>query len=113
MAKLIAAITTITPTAFADTTNMTSATYPFALQGAAGTQRNVISEVYMGGQAGASAPMIMVLSRDSTIGVTLSKGTGETEALIDFSAAASSTAAVTFNTATTKLHRSSTLHLAN
>ena len=38
-----------------------------ALQGGTSTQVNFVEEVYIGGQATASAPMIMLLGRDSTV----------------------------------------------
>lgn len=113
MAKRIVAITTMTPTATADTTNLVDATYPFLVQGGSTTQRVNILEVYLGGQAGSSAPTFMVLSRDSTIAVTNSNGTGQTDAALDASTAALAAPALTGNTNTTKPQRSSTLHLLN
>lgn len=66
MAKWSANKPTWTPTAVADTTNMTAGGF-MALQGGSSTQVISILEVYMGGQAGASSPSIMVLARDSTV----------------------------------------------
>jgi hypothetical protein len=58
---------TITPGAgTADNASLTASTY-MALQGGTTTQVNFIDEVYMGGQATATAPMIMLLGRDSTV----------------------------------------------
>ncbi len=57
----------MTPTATADTTDLVDSTYPWALQGTSSTQRTVISEVYMGGQATVSSPTKMCLGRDSQI----------------------------------------------
>lgn len=111
MAKRSVAINTITPTATADTTNLVDATYPFLLQGGSATQRANVLEVYLGGQAGASAPTIMVLSRDSTVAVTNSNGTGQTDAALDAATAALALPPLTGNTNTTKPQRSSTLHL--
>jgi len=113
MAKRIVSITTQTPTATADTTNLVDATFPFLIQGGTSTQRSNILEVYLGGQAGASSPTFMLLSRDSTIAVTNSNGTGQTDASLDASTAALAAAALTGNTNTTKPQRSSTLHLLN
>jgi hypothetical protein len=113
MAKRIVSVTTITPTAFADTTNMTSATYPFIVQGGTTTQRINILEIYMGGQGGASTPTFMILARDSTVGVTNSFGTGQTDAALDASTAALAAPPLTGNTNSTAPQRSSTLHLLN
>ena len=65
MAKRSVSIPTITPTATADTTALASNTYIAAIQGGSSTQKVTILEVYMGGQAAASAPTIMVLARAS------------------------------------------------
>lgn len=113
MAKRITSVTTITPTAFADTTNLTSATYPFIVQGGSATQRINVLEIYIGGQAGASAPTFMLLSRDSIVGVTNSFGTGQTDAAMDASTAALAAPPLTGNTNSTAPQRSSTLHLLN
>lgn len=113
MAKRIVSITTITPTATADTTNLVDATYPFLLQGGSSTQRVNVLELYEGGQAGASTPTFMLLSRDSTIAATNSSGTGETDAAMDASTAALAAPALVGNTNVTKPQRSSTLHLLN
>ncbi len=59
-----------TPVAVADATNFTNAGY-MALQGGSSTQRVGISEIFMGGQAGASAACNMVVARDSIVGATL------------------------------------------
>ena len=67
MGKRIASCTTLTPTAFADASNMTDGTYPMCFQGGSTTQRWNIVEVYLGGQAGASSPTIMLLSFDSGV----------------------------------------------
>ena len=109
MARWSANETTWTPTAVADTTNYTDAGY-MALQGGSSTQFSNIVEVYMGGQAGASSPSIMLVARDSTVGATLS--VGRLSALSPFTAALAAPPVV-FNTATTKPQRSSTLSLLN
>jgi hypothetical protein len=110
MALRSLSITTFTPTATADTTNIADTTY-LAIQGGSSTQKIRIEDIYMGGQAGASAPTLMMLSRDSTVGVTLSLGSGCTDAAVDPATAALAAPPATFNTATTKPQRSSTLHL--
>lgn len=113
MAKRIVSVTTQTPTATADTTNLVDATYPFLLQGGSSTQRSNILEIYLGGQAGSSAPTFMILSRDTTVAVTNSNGTGQTDAPLDAATAALAAAVLTGNTNTTKPQRSATAHLLN
>lgn len=113
MAKRITSITTLTPTATADTTNLVDATYPFLVQGGSGTQRVNISEILLGGQAGASAPTINILSRDTTVAVTNSLGAGQTDAPLDGASAALALPALVGNTNTTKPQRSATAHLLN
>ncbi len=100
----------VTPTATADTTNLTDSTYPFILLGGSATMRLEVSEIYIGGEATASAPTIMVAARDSTVGATVSAGTTR-NALTDASSTAPGTTATTGHVATTKPQRSSTLHL--
>jgi hypothetical protein len=109
MARWSANQPTWTPTAVADTTNFTDTGY-HAIQGGTSTQRINLLEVYMGGQAGASSPSIMIVGRDSTVGATLSVGRF---AALDAATAALGTNPICFNTATTKPQRSSTLSLLN
>jgi hypothetical protein len=114
MARRIVSVTTQTPTATADAAPLVDATYPFILQGGSGTQLNKVWEVSISGQAASSSsPTFMLLSRDSTIAITNSNGTGQTDAAIDPATAALAAPALTGNTNTTKPQRSSTLHLAN
>lgn len=107
MAKWYASCQAITPVAVADATNFTSGGF-LALQGGSTTQVSKISEVYMGGQATASAPTPMILARDSTVGATLSGGF---LAQADPATAALAAPMVQFTTATTKPQRSATLQL--
>lgn len=93
-------------TAVADATNYTNLQF-MALQGGSSTQRTLISEVSIGGQAGASAPSVMPFSRDSTAGGTPSAlTTGESDAPIDPATAALAAPAVPFTQASTKPQRS-------
>lgn len=111
MGRRIVAITTQTPTATADATNLVDATYPFILQGTSGII-NRVWEVSISGQAAASSsPTFMLLGRDSTVAATNSLGTGQSDTVMDSSSATA--AAVTGNTNTTKPQRSATLHLLN
>lgn len=66
MARWSANVTTLTSAAIADTTNLTTQTF-LALQGGSSTQRSNILEVYIGGQATASAPNYFLFARDSTV----------------------------------------------
>jgi len=114
MARRIVSITTLTPTATADTTNLVDATYPFLLKGGSSTQLNRVFEISISGQAAStSSPTFMILSYDSTVSATNSSGTGQTDVSIDAATAALAAPALTGNTNTTKPQRSSTLHLAN
>lgn len=116
MARRIQSVTTLTPTAFADATNITNGTALAFLQGGSATQLNKIWEISISGQAASSSsPTIMLLSRDSTVGTGAnSNGTGVTDAAIDPSTAALTAAALTGNIFATVLpQRSATLHLAN
>lgn len=113
MAQRSFKIATWTPTAVADTTNFTDNGY-CAIQGGSGTQRIMISEIYMGGQAGASSPSIMIFSRDSTVGATLTAlSTGQSDASTDPATAALGAPATSFTASTTKPQRSATLGLLN
>jgi hypothetical protein len=105
MAKWAATVPTWTPTAVADTTAMTDAGHQ-TLQGGSTTQRILLQEVYMGGQAAASAPCIMMVGRTSTVGATL---TAARLAAIDPATAALAAPPVHYQTSTTKPQRSSTL----
>ena len=58
-----------TGTGTADNASLTTLQY-MALQGGTTTQVNYVEEVYIGGQATASAPTIMLLGRDSTVVAT-------------------------------------------
>jgi len=111
MARYSFNVTSITPTATADTTNLVDSTYLMYLQGGNSTQRENISEIYMGGEAASSSsPSIMVLARDSTV-ATGTVGGGRV-AVLDASNTAPGTVPNVGNTAaTTKPQRSSTLHL--
>lgn len=113
MAKRSFKVATFTPVAVADGSNFTNQGF-MALQGGSATQRTKVSEVYMGGQATASAPCAMVVARDSTVGVTLTAlTTGESDAALDASSAALAAPVVAFTQSTTKPQRSSSLGLLN
>ena len=109
-------VVTLTPTATADTTDLVDNTYHGFIQGGNGTQRVVVSEVVVTGQApSTSSPCIMLFSRDSQVGTgAAGSGAGVTDAALDGSATAPATLALVGNTfATLKPRRSSTLHLWN
>jgi hypothetical protein len=116
MARRIVSVTTQTPTATADTTNLVDATYPFLLQGGSATQLNYIWEVSISGQAASSSsPTFMLLSLDSTVATgTNTNGTGQTDRQVNPATAALAAPALTGNSnATTKPQRSATSHLLN
>lgn len=84
------------------------------LMGGSSTQILTLIELFMGGQAGASSPSIMVISRDSTVQATpTSLTTGDSNAAMDPATAALAAAQVAFHASTTKPQRSATLHLLN
>lgn len=104
---------TWTPVAVADATNYTDNGY-MGLMGGSTTQRIDVTEIYMGGQAGASSPSIMIFSRDSTVQATpTALTTGQSDAANDPSTAALAAPAVSFTASTTKPQRSATLGLLN
>lgn len=105
MPKYSAGIPTWTPVAVADTVAMTDGGHS-TLQGGTATQRNRVSEVYLGGQATVSSPTFMMLGRTSTVGATL---TGARMALTDPSGTAPATVPAHYQTSTTKPQRSATL----
>jgi len=105
MARWSAPFPTYTPTAVADTVNMTDSGH-HTLQGGSSTQRIELREVYLGGQAGASSPTYMVLGRTSTVGATLTAGRF---AALDPSTAALAAPPVNYQISTTKPQRSATL----
>lgn len=109
MAKWSFELATWTPTAVGDTANFTDNGYQ-GLMGGSTTQRIDIQEVYMGGQAGASSPSFMTLSRDSTVQATpTALTTGQKNAALDPATAALAAAQVAFTASTTKPQRSATL----
>jgi len=110
MAKYSLSWTSLSFAAKADTTAFTANEVVY-LQGGSATQRNVVSEIYIGGEASAtSSPCLAVLGRDST--VATATVSGGRVALLDGSATAPATTAATGTTTSgTQGQRSSTLHL--
>jgi len=111
MARYSFSVTSVTPTATGDTTNLVDSTYLGYFQGGNSTQRLNFAEIYMGGEAAStSSPSIMVFARDSTV-MTGTVGGGRV-AVTDASNTAPATTPLVGNTAaTTKPQRSATLHL--
>jgi hypothetical protein len=108
MAKRSFAVRTLTPTAFADAANLTNDVHFGVMQGGAATQKNAISEIMLGGQAGASAPTFIVAGMNSTAATVVVVGIGE-EAPLD-GATADLAAPVDIGTSSTILaQRSATL----
>jgi hypothetical protein len=77
MAKRSYHVDTITPTATADTTALVNSTYFGAWKGASATQLTLIDEIVLTGQAAASAPTLMQLAHDSTVGVGAQSGNND------------------------------------
>ena len=100
-----------TPTAVAAGSTQTANGACF-LQGGSTTQLLLISELYMGGEAGASSVNAMTLSRDSTVAATaITLGTNGKNASLDpFAAALAAPQAPGFS-ATTMPQASATLQL--
>lgn len=116
MARRITSVTTQTPTATADTTNLVDATYPFIVRGGSATQINWIWEISISGQAASSSsPTFMVFAYDSGVGTgSNTNGTGQKDAPTNPATAALAAPALTGNSsATNKPQRSSTLGLQN
>lgn len=112
MAKRTFQVNSVTPTATADATDLVDSTYVGYLQGASGTQRSYIDEIFMGGVAAASAPTLMELARSSQLGTGTAGG--GTDASVDPATAALAAPVVVGNTrATLKPQRSATLKLLN
>lgn len=114
MAKYSGNWTSVTCTAIADTTALTDNNYAYALQGGSATQRNLISDIMIGGEASSSTVLVLKFARDSTASATLVAGTGtRVPALLDGSGTAPASAPLGGNSAGTDPQRSSTLHLLN
>jgi len=77
MSRRSLAVRTLTPTVFADTTNLTNDEYLALIQGGSALQEVLISEVQLGGQAGASSPSIIVGGMNSTVGTSVVVGISE------------------------------------
>lgn len=108
MAKRSFAVRTLTPTATADGANLVNDSHFGVMQGGAATQKNAISEIMLGGQAGASAPTFIVAGMNSLAATVIVVGIGE-EAPLD-SATADLAAPVDIGTSSTVLaQRSATL----
>jgi hypothetical protein len=98
-----------TPIAVAHTNAMTANACMF-LNGGSSTQRIDVSEIEMGGAATASAPMLMLFGRDSTVAATsITLGSNGMDAALDPATAALAAPAVSGCSATTMPQRSSTL----
>jgi hypothetical protein len=108
MSKRSLAVRTLTPTATADAANLVNDTYLGVIQGGDTLQRNEISEIMLGGQAGASAPTIVVAGMNSTIGTSIVVGISE-DAPLDGASGALANPAAAGVSATIAPQRSATL----
>jgi hypothetical protein len=103
---------TITPgVGTADAADLTASTF-MGLQGGTSTQMSFIDEIYMGGQAASTAPLIMLVGRSSTVGATLTAlSTPNSNGPTHPSAGVLTNPAVGFITSTTKPQRSNSVSL--
>jgi hypothetical protein len=116
MARRIVSVTTITPTATADTSNLVDSSYPFVLQGGSATQLIRVWEISISGQApSSSSPTYMLQSRDAVVAVTSGTNiTGFSDTPMDPATAALAAPPLTGDVFSgTKPQRSSTNHLQN
>lgn len=109
-------VVTLTPTAVADTADMVDNTYHGFIQGGSASQRIVVSEVMLTGQAPSTSSVnIMLFSRDSQVGTgAASKGAGVNDSGLDGNATVAATIALVGNQfATLKPRRDAANHLWN
>lgn len=113
MPMYVFAVGTITPGAgTADNASLTASTY-MAINGGTSTQVSFLDEVYMGGQATATAPMIMLLGRDSTVvGTPTALATPNTFGLLDPSGGVLTNTPVAAITGSVQAIRSNSVTLA-
>lgn len=111
MAKRSFNVATYTPTATADATNLANNTHGGVLQGGAATQRSKISEIYLGGQADATKPTLMVLARNSLAATVIVAGTEGRDAPLDPATADLVNPVAAGRSSTVLAQRSATLHL--
>ncbi len=106
-------VATFTTEAVADANSYADNKY-MGLMGGSTTQRLIIKEVRVGGQAASSAPQYLLLSRDSTVQITpTALTTGQSNSALDPATAALAAPQVAFTASTTKPQRSATLKIAN
>lgn len=107
------AVASLTPGAgVADAAALTASTY-MALQGGTSVQVNKLDEVYMGGLAVSTAPLIMLLGRDSTVvGTPTALSTPNSNGPLDPSAGVLTAPAVGAITGGTQAQRSNSVSLA-
>ena len=116
MARRIVSMTTLTPAAFSDATNISNGAFPFFIVGGTATQQVKIHEISLLGQAASSSsPTFMILSRQSTIAATATTfaAAGGSDAPLDTATAALTAATTTGNSSTSLAQSSATLHLLN
>lgn len=113
MAKYSGNWTSVTATAIADTTALTDNNYCYDIQPSA-AHRLQVSEIFIGGEAAASTPLVLKFARCSTASGVLFAGTGGRAPVnLDPLASAQSAPPLGGNSATTDPQRSATLHLLN
>jgi len=113
MGKRSFSVAVSTPTATADAVNLANNTHNGVMQSDTGEtlQKHIISEIYLGGQAGASAPTIMVAARNSLAATVIVVGTEGRDAFLDSQATPIATPVKVGRSSTVLAQRSATLHL--
>lgn len=108
MARRSFQVSTFTPTATADATNLANTTY-MAIGAANATSGVSVIEIYMGGQAAASSLNFMNFARDSTLGATLTAlASPNSDGPLNTLTPAAQVGGLTFVGATTNPQRSNT-----
>jgi hypothetical protein len=110
MARYSLANQSMTTTATADTTALTTLKY-FALGGNSGTMQLKVNEIQAGGEASSAAVQVLVFARDTTAAATALTSVGLYNALLDATSTAPGTLALFSNSSTTFPQRSATAHL--
>lgn len=107
MPRYSTTVPTWTTAATADTTNLTDGSHQ-TIQNGGATQRFEVREVYVSGQAAASAPQLLFGGRTSQVGTGSLTG-GTRNALIDATATAPATTATMYTAAATNKPQRATL----
>ncbi len=113
MGKRSFSVAVSTPTATADAANLVNDSHNGVMQSDAGEtlQKHIISEIFLGGQAGASSPTIMVAAMNSQAATVIVVGTEGRDAFLDAQATVLGTPVKVGRSSTILAQRSATRHL--